>query len=295
MQEIDRKTYIGGSDIAAILGISKYKTPYEVWELKLGLTEPDQENDAMKWGKILEKVILDEVEVQEKVKIIHRNDVFMHKDYPFLGNHPDGLDSNFKINDECKTVATWAYKGWEDPVPFEYYCQIQHEMDCIRCTYPQLDRTRFIVFEMDSRKLHIEYISYDPEFAEKQREFLIKFWTINVQQNIPPDYQVSDFARSNNIMDTYREVDTEMVEKIKQRNVLANQLKNIEKDLEETDNWLKLQIGLNEGLRNGIEVLATWKSQSRSYTDTKILKDKYPDVYKEVLKETKFRVLRIKS
>jgi putative phage-type endonuclease len=294
MVEVNRRTYIGGTDIAPILGISKYKTPYEVYEQKLGLVEPIEQNEIMLWGKLLEPVILDQIEQRCSVKIGNRNDFFQHSQYAFLGNHPDGID-NECLNNEVKTVASWAYKSWTEPVPFEYYCQIQHEMDCIRTHIPEMNKTRFAVFEMDKRELHIDYIQYDPEFCDKQREFLIKFWNYNILQNIPPDYQVSDFARSNDIMNTYVETEADYISKIKQRKALSDQLKQIETQIETIDDEIKLKIGLNEGLRFGIDVLATWKQQSRNGVDSKLLQANYPDVYKQVLKESKFRVLRIKN
>lgn len=48
-----RKTGIGGSDAAAILGLSPFKTNVEVWEEKVGLRVSDDISDSpqVKYGK----------------------------------------------------------------------------------------------------------------------------------------------------------------------------------------------------------------------------------------------------
>ena len=53
----ERRLGIGGSDIPAILGLSKSRTPLRVWLEKLGEV-PDEDNEAMWWGRGLEPLIL---------------------------------------------------------------------------------------------------------------------------------------------------------------------------------------------------------------------------------------------
>ena len=49
-----RKQGIGGSDVAAILGISKWNSAISLWLNKTNQTEDDtQENEAMEWGTIM--------------------------------------------------------------------------------------------------------------------------------------------------------------------------------------------------------------------------------------------------
>lgn len=55
----DRRTYLGGIDCAAILGLSPWKTPLDVYESKIaeGPQESDW-NEQMYWGANLEDKIL---------------------------------------------------------------------------------------------------------------------------------------------------------------------------------------------------------------------------------------------
>ena len=53
-----RKRGIGGSDVASLLGISKWKSEIELWLDKTTQTnEPPVENEAMTWGTIMEPII----------------------------------------------------------------------------------------------------------------------------------------------------------------------------------------------------------------------------------------------
>jgi predicted phage-related endonuclease len=54
---IDRTGYIGGSDIAAILGLSPYKTPLDVYLEKRGLWEDGAAGEAARWGTIMEPIL----------------------------------------------------------------------------------------------------------------------------------------------------------------------------------------------------------------------------------------------
>ena len=54
----ERRKGIGGSDVAAIMGLSAYSTPYQVWlEKTQGIHEDISEKPAVMWGNILEPVV----------------------------------------------------------------------------------------------------------------------------------------------------------------------------------------------------------------------------------------------
>ena len=52
-----RQTGIGGSDVAAILGLSKWKTPLDVYNDKIADTPSEESNPSIEWGNRLEPVI----------------------------------------------------------------------------------------------------------------------------------------------------------------------------------------------------------------------------------------------
>lgn len=58
----DRREAIGASEVAAVLGISPWATPWEIWSDKVGKLEPWDGNKHTRAGISFEKAVLDEAE-----------------------------------------------------------------------------------------------------------------------------------------------------------------------------------------------------------------------------------------
>ena len=52
-----RRKSIGGSDAAAIVGLSKWASPFSIWAEKTGKTPPKEDNEAMRIGHDLEDYV----------------------------------------------------------------------------------------------------------------------------------------------------------------------------------------------------------------------------------------------
>lgn len=48
-----RKKGMGGSDVAAALGLSPWRTPVELWQDKRGESDPQPTSDSMHFGRFL--------------------------------------------------------------------------------------------------------------------------------------------------------------------------------------------------------------------------------------------------
>ena len=80
-----RKQGIGGSDVAAILGISKWNSAISLWLNKTNQTEDDtQENEAMEWGTIMESVIRNHFAKVTGKTVVEVHAMLQHPDYPFM-------------------------------------------------------------------------------------------------------------------------------------------------------------------------------------------------------------------
>ena len=55
-----RKVGIGGSDVAVICGISKYKSPLQLWMEKTGQVDSEEAGEAAYWGTVLEPIVRNE-------------------------------------------------------------------------------------------------------------------------------------------------------------------------------------------------------------------------------------------
>lgn len=122
-----RKNHIGGSDAPAIMGVSPYKTRYELWQEKVGVMEAASPNSCMRRGSDLENHVRREINNMLAVKLIPL--VFEHPTLSYLSYSSDGYDdeSGHLIEIKCGTKA--EHEGVRaDSVPHKYYPQIQHAL-----------------------------------------------------------------------------------------------------------------------------------------------------------------------
>lgn len=130
---------IGGSEVAAILGLSKWKSPLSVYTDKVFpvAEESKPKHEALEWGSRLENAICakffenhPELTMPAPIRLVP---VATHDKYPFLSASPDRLlfqQPNLKdiiAGLECKTSGAWVNVDWEGgEIPTEYQLQILH-------------------------------------------------------------------------------------------------------------------------------------------------------------------------
>lgn len=134
----DRRTGLGGSDSAAALGESPWKSRYELWAQKAGLVpEPDLSDlEAVEWGNRLERVIGDAY-MERTGRHIRRWPSFKlrrHKQHPWLLATPDAEQGDESRGTgysgllQIKTTGAFNVKEWEEEPPLHYQIQLQHEL-----------------------------------------------------------------------------------------------------------------------------------------------------------------------
>lgn len=183
---LDRTTRIGASEAAAILGMSPYKTPYEVWLEKTRRIEQWTGNEATRAGQRLEPLLLDHAE-RDLGDLIR--DVFV----PGRGEVPVGatLDAQVVASGEvveCKTsgltggpvVGNWGEPG-TDEIPESYLIQTQVQMWCARAD--QAHVYAFLGNVLPKRYL----VNYDSQLAEAIVDKLISWWNYHVIGDMQPE------------------------------------------------------------------------------------------------------------
>lgn len=130
-----RRMGITGTDVAKILGVSKWGTALEVYKDKLGLTPEKPMNAAMQFGVDQEPLIIKEYSKKNNAKVIQVGHLVHSKESWIIGN-PDGIvadDTNQWIKGlEIKTGSQKKYWGVSgDPevrIPVEYQWQCRWYM-----------------------------------------------------------------------------------------------------------------------------------------------------------------------
>jgi len=122
-----RKSRIGASDVPIILGLSRFKTAFELWEQKLGLSEDKTSEFATSRGRNLEGIAREHYELHTGIKMIPT--VFFHKDFNYFMASLDGWSEEKKLVLEVKNPGKEDHETARDgKVPLHYMAQIQFQM-----------------------------------------------------------------------------------------------------------------------------------------------------------------------
>jgi putative phage-type endonuclease len=181
-----RRQGVGSSDAPAVLGVSPYRTALEVWLEKVGMVEPE-ENEAMRWGRLLEPLVADEYARTSGVPLLAPQAIYQHPDYSWMLATPDRLatPTDPRIVIEIKTRATWRQ---DEDVPAHYLVQVQHQLAVLG-----LDRATLVILVAGQRLLWADVERDDAlirDLVEHEREF----WR-RVELRDPPPPVAEDRTR----------------------------------------------------------------------------------------------------
>ena len=197
-----RRTGIGGSDIAAVLGLSPWKTPLAVYLDKIGEGEAVDETEAMRWGTIHEPTIAREYERRTGHEI-REAEMMRSARYPWMLASVDRLiESPFQGVLEIKTARTaqgWGEEG-TDEVPVQYLLQVQHYLVV---TEREVAEIAVLIGGSDFR---IYRVPFHAEIAQRIIEEGGRFWRDNVLAHVPPPARTMEDARQKWPQATEREV-----------------------------------------------------------------------------------------
>jgi predicted phage-related endonuclease len=197
-----REGYIGGSDLAAILGFSPYATPFSVFLQKKGLAAPKvigpELQEKFDFGHAMEPVIAQMFERRTRLVVTRPNkatDFMRSAERPFLAGHIDFWVTTPYAEFpsailECKNIE---YRGdeWGDPEPLGkcsahlvalyYLTQCDHYMALTKVDVCYLAALfggcRLVVYE----------IHRSPEREAILIEAETRFW-VRVLNDDPPDF-----------------------------------------------------------------------------------------------------------
>ena len=281
----ERKTGIGGSDVAKILGISHYGSPLSLWAEKTGKVDPQEAGEPAKWGNLIEPLIIEQITEQLQVKTVASPDMFRHPDYPFMLAHVDGLimspgDEPEGIL-EAKTVGLRLFRDWDEGIPPYYVTQVQHYMCVTGLPYAEVGVL------ICGQELSIFHVDANREYQELLIEEEQKFWNC-VETNVPPEADGSD-ATSEALKRLYDrptptviELDKEWLDKLDEYKKLREEEKQIHTQAEEISNQLRLVQGENSRATINGEVVSMLSIGNRTTLDRKKLEVENPELAEQI-------------
>ena len=124
-----RRQGIGGSDAAAIVGLDRYRSPFDVYADKLGLRPEIPDNEAMRQGRDLEQYVAERFMESTGKRVRRRNAMLQHPEHPFMLANIDRWVIGENAGLECKTTSVLnRTKFSQGEFPPNYYVQCVHYM-----------------------------------------------------------------------------------------------------------------------------------------------------------------------
>jgi putative phage-type endonuclease len=173
-----RRGGIGSSDAPAIMGVSPWRTPFDIWVEKVHGYGQQDENWAMKMGKEKEDIGRCWFEKYMDVDLFP-DDYVVHKEVPWIRASLDGIDLDRKILVEIKWPDQETHElAKKKIVPPIYYPQCQHQM-----LAEGLDTMFYLSCHKDDRAV-VEVLR-DYEYISSMYATLKLFWDLVVRK-VPP-------------------------------------------------------------------------------------------------------------
>ena len=299
----DRSRFLGGSDVAAVLGVSHYRTPLELWQEKTGrkVFEADPEEARRKSrGQKLEPFIVEMAveklrEQGHTVEIITRNARYFDPSLPFLSCEidaeleVDGQEVNFDAKSASGTTRLrWGEEG-TDQVPLEYAAQFMHGLGITA-------RPKTLVAALRSfDDVELYEVPRDELTIQAMREKCVLFWRDCVEADRPPD--PITFADCREL---WPEGNGKRVEATDEVLALIDELRQVadrKKTLANREEWLRFELarfmGPAEVISKGVRDLVSWAPETRSSFDEQAFRREHPDWAALFTKPRTTRVLRI--
>ena len=261
----NRRKGIGGSDVAAIVGLSPWKNAFDVYVEKRDLVEKDKSTVSMRVGRAVERAIAQEYSDLTSRPIIWQGDVqHVDPDEDWRRCHPDALLTYEDGGLETKHVgarqaARYGPSG-TDMLPEEHVLQCVWSMSITKRQFWDLAAW------LGPKDLRIYTIMRDLELEETLIERCRRFWTENVLAGVPPevtaDQADADFFKKRfpSAMGGVRPATEEEVLLASGLRLARRAFKEAQGEKTLTENELKLLIGEGEGIEARGLFRITWKN-----------------------------------
>lgn len=323
-----RRSGIGGSDVAAILNLNKFKTALDIYEDKISTEEPkDQQSEAAYFGTILEDVVAKEFSKRTGLKVQRVNTMlrsgvgdWMIANIDRAVINPD-IAGRVSVYDEqrqaetgrmistnwileCKTANQFMADSWgesqeaeivngavvtEHKIPIYYETQVQWYLAVTGC------EVCFVAVLLGGQDFRIYAVKRDEDVIKALKEHCSVFWHENVLKRIPPQAQsMKDveklFPKDNGDL---VEATNEQAADIGELRTLAERIKELTDQQSVVKSRLIASLGENTGLMIGGEKACTYKAQKSTRFDSTRFKKEQPAVYQDYVKSTETRVFRL--
>lgn len=320
-----RRTGIGGSDVAAILGLSKYRSPLDVYKDKIGETPDSEQSQAAYWGTKLEDIVAKEFQERTGLKVQRVNKQLSREEWMHANidravvNH--AISGTVRIQGEakqaetgrllttdaileCKTASSYIADQWgpsqeeeivsgkvvsDHKIPIYYETQVQWYLGVTGAS------VCFVAALLGGQDFRIYLVHRDNEVITALQDQCRAFWFENVLKRIPPEPHTAEevqklFAKDDGEM---VEATNEIATDIGELRNLVEQVKALEAEQKIVKDRICAALGEKTGFLIAGEKACTFKTQKSTRFDTTRFKKEQPDAYASYVKSSEIRVFRL--
>ncbi len=301
-QRAARLGYLGGTDAAAVMGLSRYKSPVGLWAEKTGAVVPNDRSQDLPIlvGEMLEDVVARLYTIKTGQKLERVNEVQRHKKFPFLCAQIDRRIVGTKMIFEAKSASAYKIDEWnENDVPSEYILQGLHQL-----MVTGADACIIACLIGGNVDFVFKTIERDEDMIRELEEREVAFWNENVLGKKMPAVTAHDagtlaalFPQKEEEGDpiTFPDDIEPVIARIKEIGTeKTGIIGGLMEEQETLRNELRARLQENPiGVVGGWKV--TWKNQETVRLDSKLLAAEDLKTWQKYAKPSTSRVLRISS
>lgn len=314
-----RTSGIGGSEVAALLGISPYATAFDVFnakvadtgELRFMLNEPAggpklrpelmTDDPILEWGHRLEDAVA--VKAADELGLVARTGggLWQHLDHPVAIVTPDRVGTRPRSWKpvaliECKTSS--EPHDWDDGAPLHYQVQAQWQMG-ITGIHTCWLACFFLGHERDFRPVEV---TFDPDWFAEMVDAAETFWADHVLTGEPPMHDLTHPRTAELLKEMHPRV---LLPAVSLPDDAADWIRDYHRAksvadaaaarFEECKNWIRVQMGDAGAGYLGDHKIVSFPEVHTHRIDSTKLRETYPDAAEDCSVESTYRRLTVRS
>ena len=307
---------VGGSDVAAIFGVSPWTTPLELWLIKKGRMKPPKKmnQDQLAMGHMLEPIAAEWYARKSGNHVYQDTGLYQHADHPYaLANFDrrftrasDGEDGIL----ECKSSTYHKADHWADgAIPLYYEMQLRFYLSVADVTHGAFSCIWGNNPENDLAMPEIERDSAKEDMIFER----LDEWIWSLENDKPPTMSgVSSSLAMESLARIYGasqpglptiEFPRKYERSLRQIAMLQGKVRDCESEIKLYEKEIEAHsVRIAELMKeheHGIlttttdKLLIDFVTKRTKRPDSKALKTKYPTVYADVIKESQSRKVKV--
>lgn len=284
----ERCASIGASEVAAVMRMSKWATPLDVYKSKHGVDRPFDEQIAF-WGHETEPLLHKWVERFGPGVKLEPGFMARSVDYPFLHATFDRVSSDPFTTWQFKTAHEFTSHHWDEGIPTEYRVQVQAEM-VVAGT-----QRAAVVVKIGARDVRVFWEPRDQRFIEEHMiPALADFWR-DVKAGVAPEPStLAENAERYPSEPAEIEASETAIEAVERRAVLLSDIQSMQEEADALKLVIANYMGTADTLTFEGRRVLTYKTQKgRSSFDGAAFRNDHPDLAAKYTRQgADFKVMR---